>query len=194
MARCRSLVASAFSAAFLSLPDDLANIDADERRGRIGHVAELVEGRLRCPGVFLSVEEPEGMLDDVTVVAPRPVAASRADHAPQHRNTRLTDHGKCLIRPVRLDLYPSDDCTHWPVLPVVHSEHERLHVDHLHPVEPLARRGHEGHDDAPTDVGASVNSPISGSRSAGAATGSRHLIPSGAWNPVVMEVHGLDGE
>jgi hypothetical protein len=36
---------------FLSLPDNLANIDADERRWRIGHVAELVEGRLRCPGV-----------------------------------------------------------------------------------------------------------------------------------------------
>src|SRR5207249_1106476 len=104
--------ASAFSAPVLGVPDNLANIDADECRWRIGHVAELVEGRLRCPGVFLGVEEPEGMLDDVTPVAPRPVAASRAGHAPQHRSTRLTDHGKCLIRPVRLDLDPSDDCTH----------------------------------------------------------------------------------
>src|SRR5580704_11060721 len=160
MARCRSLVASAFSAAFLSLPDNLANIDADERRWCIGHVAELVEGRLRCPGVFLTVEEPEGMLDDVTPVTPRPVATSRADHAPQHRDTRLTDHGKRFIRPVRLDLDPSDDCTHWPVLPVVCSGHERPYVDHLHPVGPLARCGHKGHSRSPPGVGASVNSPI----------------------------------
>src|SRR5712671_5172836 len=122
MARCRSLAASVFSAAFLSLPDNLANIDADERRWRIGHVAEHVEGRLRCPGVFLGVEEPEGILDDVTPVVPRPVSTSRAGHAPQHRDTRLTDHGKCLIRPVRLDLDLSDDRPHWPVLPAVCSE------------------------------------------------------------------------
>src|SRR2546430_1396069 len=102
------------------------------------------------------------MLDDVTPVAPRPVAASRASHAPQHGNTHLTDHGKCLIRPVRLDPDPSDDCTHWPVLPAVCSEHERLHMDHLHPVGPLARCGHKGHDRTPPGAGASVNSPISG--------------------------------
>ena len=41
---------------FLSLPDNFADIDADECRWRIGHIAELAEGRLRCPGVFLSVE------------------------------------------------------------------------------------------------------------------------------------------
>src|SRR6185295_6591296 len=143
MARCRNFAASAFPAPVLGVPDNLANIDTDERRWRIGHVAELVEGRLRCPGVFLSVEEPEGMLDDVTPVAPCPVATSRADHAPQHRDTRLTDHGKRLICALRLDPDPSDNCTHWPIPPAVCSEHERPYVDHLHPVGPLARCGHE---------------------------------------------------
>src|SRR5215469_15728932 len=91
----------------LCLPDNFADIDADERGWRIGHVAELAKGRLRRPGVFFGVEEPEGMLDDVIPVAARPVATRRADHAPQYRNARLTDHGKCLIHPVRLDLDPS---------------------------------------------------------------------------------------
>src|SRR5262249_60490358 len=50
---------------------------------------------------------------------PRPVAAHRAGHAPQHRDPPFTDHRKRLIRPVRLDLDSSDDCAHWPVLSVV---------------------------------------------------------------------------
>ena len=57
MARCRNFAASAFPAPVLGVPDNLANIDTDERRWRIGHVAERVEGRLRGPGVFLGVEE-----------------------------------------------------------------------------------------------------------------------------------------
>jgi hypothetical protein len=58
---------SALPTAVLGVPDNLTNIDADERRWRIGHVAELAEGPLRCSSVFLRVEEPEGMLDDVTL-------------------------------------------------------------------------------------------------------------------------------
>jgi hypothetical protein len=50
------------------MPDNLTYIDADERRRRLGHAAELVEGRLRRPGILLGVEEPERMLDDVTPV------------------------------------------------------------------------------------------------------------------------------
>src|ERR1700722_15466695 len=133
----------AVSAAVLGVPDNLANIDADERRRRAGHVAELVEGRLRGPGVFFRVEEPEGMLDDGTVLAPRPIAARRSGYALQHRNTSFADHRKRLIRPIGLDLDPSDDCAHWPALPAVCSRHERPHVDHLHPVGPLVRCGHE---------------------------------------------------
>ena len=49
----------------LRTSDNLANIDADERGWRIGHVAELVEGRRCGPGVFLRVKEPEGMLDNI---------------------------------------------------------------------------------------------------------------------------------
>src|SRR5712664_2008217 len=97
------------------MPDNLTDIDADERRWRIGHVAELVEGCLRCPGVFLRVEEPEGMLNNVIPEAARPVTARRAGEALQHRNTPFTDHRERLIRPVRLDPDPSYDCAHWPV-------------------------------------------------------------------------------
>src|SRR4029077_10574432 len=65
------------------------------------------------------IEEPEGMLDDVIPVAPRPVAARRAGHALQHRSPPFTDHRKRLIRAARLDLDPSDDYAPCPVLPAV---------------------------------------------------------------------------
>src|SRR5512132_1614517 len=94
------------------MPDNLTYIDADERRRRLGHAAELPEGRLRRPGILLGVEEPERVLDDVTPVAPRPVAARGAGHAPQHGDTAFTDHRQRLVRPARLDLDPSDDCVH----------------------------------------------------------------------------------
>jgi hypothetical protein len=94
------------------VPDDLADIDADERRWRIGQVAEPAEGRFRRPGALLGVEEPEGVLDDVILAAPRPVAARRAGHALQHRDARFTDHRERLIRPAWLDFDPSDDCAH----------------------------------------------------------------------------------
>src|SRR5260370_35356347 len=105
------------SAAVLCVPDDLANVDADERRWRNGHVAELLEGRLCCPRVFLWVEQPEGMLDDVTRKTPSPVAGGRAGHSLHHRDTPGTDHRRRLVRPVRLDLDRSDDCVHGLAIP-----------------------------------------------------------------------------
>src|SRR5207248_2425768 len=105
--------------AVLGVPDHLTDINADERRRRLRHATELVEGRLRGPGVFFSIEEPERMLDDVALVAPRPVAARGAGHAPQHRDTSGTDHRQRLVRPGRHDLDPSDDCVHESALPAV---------------------------------------------------------------------------
>src|SRR5262249_42024830 len=96
----------------LGVPDDLADIDADERGWRIGPAAELVEGRLRGPGLLLGSEQPAPGLDELAPVAPRPVAARTAGHAPQHRDTALTDHRQRLVRPARLDLDPPDDCVH----------------------------------------------------------------------------------
>src|SRR5260221_6975112 len=150
------------SAAVLCVPDDLANVDADERRWRIGHVAELLEGRLRCPRVFLCVEQPEGMLDDVTRKTPSPVAGGRAGHSLHHRDTSGTDHRERLVRPVRLDLDLSDDCVHWLVLPAC-SVHGRPHIDHAHPwVAALWREGHSG---SPAGARASANSPKFGADS-----------------------------
>src|SRR6266851_2733464 len=144
------------SAVVLCVPDDLANVDADERSWRIGHVAKLLEGRLRCPRVLLCVEQPEGMLDDVTRKTPSPVAGGRAGHSLHHRDTPGTDHRECLVRPVRLDLDLSDDCVHWLVLPAC-SVHERPRIDHAHPwVAALWREGHSG---SPAGARASANSP-----------------------------------
>jgi hypothetical protein len=53
----------------LRLSDDLTNIHTDERRWRVGHVAELVEGRLSCSSVFLRIEKPERVLDKVPTVS-----------------------------------------------------------------------------------------------------------------------------
>ena len=62
--------------AALGLSDDLAHIHADERRRRVGHLAERVERRLPSPGVRLRVKEPEGMLDEVArVEGSRPISA-----------------------------------------------------------------------------------------------------------------------
>ena len=51
------------SAPDLRLADDLADVHADEDRGCFWHLAQRVEGRFGGPGVFLGIEQPEGMLD-----------------------------------------------------------------------------------------------------------------------------------
>ena len=47
----------------LCLADDLAHVHTDEDRRCFRHLAKRVEGRFCQPGVFLGIEQPEGMLD-----------------------------------------------------------------------------------------------------------------------------------
>jgi hypothetical protein len=43
-------------ATLLGVPDDFADVHAEESRWCVRHVAELVEGRLGLPGVLLCME------------------------------------------------------------------------------------------------------------------------------------------
>ena len=47
----------------LCLANDLAYVHTDEDRRRFRHLAQRLEGRFCQPGVFLGIEQPEGMLD-----------------------------------------------------------------------------------------------------------------------------------
>ena len=54
---------------------DLANIDPHERRRRIRHVAQPFERRLRRAGVLFRVDEPERMLDELTLDGARAITS-----------------------------------------------------------------------------------------------------------------------
>jgi hypothetical protein len=94
----------------LCVGDKLIDINVEEGRWRLGACQEAVEGGFRRSSVLLCVEDPERMVDSAPPPSTLPAQWPPPGLTyPAASDALLADQLKRVIRPVRLDVDPSDE-------------------------------------------------------------------------------------